>query len=182
MNRKMTRKEISERLDLIRTELPGAVIRTQFIVGFPGEPDAQFEELLGFIKEQKFDRVGCFKYSPEENTGGFRMKDQVDEDVKQVRFDKLMSLQKTISKKRMKSYLGKTLQVLVEGVSSETELLLQGRYFGQAPEIDGVVLINDGIAKPGTFAKVLVTDTHDYDLVGEIVNSDKSTQGPTSRI
>jgi len=169
MNRKMTKEEITGRLALIRTKIPEAVIRTQFIVGFPGETDDQFKELLEFIKEQKFDRVGCFKYSPEENTGGFRMKDQVEEEVKTKRFDKLMSLQKTISKKKMRGYLGKTLQVLVEGVSPETELLLQGRYFGQAPEIDGVVLINEGTANPGTFVNVRVTDTHDYDLVGEII-------------
>ncbi|MDZ4662622.1 MAG: 30S ribosomal protein S12 methylthiotransferase RimO [Pseudomonadota bacterium] len=169
MNRKMTKEEITGRLALIRTKIPEAVIRTQFIVGFPGETDDQFKELLEFIKEQKFDRVGCCKYSPEENTGGFRMKDQVEEEVKTKRFDKLMSLQKTISKKKMRGYLGKTLQVLVEGVSPETELLLQGRYFGQAPEIDGVVLINEGTANPGTFVNVRVTDTHDYDLVGEII-------------
>lgn len=169
MNRKMTREEISIRLEMIRKKIPEAVIRTQFIVGFPGETEEQFSELLEFIKEQKFDRVGCFKYSPEENTGGFRMRDQVDEDVKSKRYDKLMSLQKSISRNKMKGYLGKELQVLVEGLSPESDLLLQGRYFGQAPEIDGVVLINEGAAAPGTFVTVQVTDTHDYDLVGTVL-------------
>ncbi len=169
MNRKMTRAEIEDRLKLIREKIPSAVVRTQFIVGFPGETEEEFNELVEFIKEQEFDRVGCFIYSPEEGTGGFRMKDQIDEAVKQRRHDKLMSVQKAISKKKMKNYIGQTLRVLVEGPSEETDLLLQGRYFGQAPEIDGVTLINSGDANVGDFVNVKITDSMEYDLIGEIV-------------
>lgn len=169
MNRKTNKFDIAQKIDHIRQTIPEAVIRTQFIVGFPGEQEEHFDELLDFVGEQQFDRVGCFKYSPEEGTGGFRMTDQVDEEVKQSRHDKLMKLQKNISKKKLKKLVGSTVKVIVEGKSAETDLLLEGRYFGQAPEIDGVTLINSGEAKIGDFVNVKITQTTDYDLVGEIV-------------
>ncbi len=172
MNRKMTREEIVEALDRIRTHIPDAVIRTQFIVGFPGETNEQFEELLQFVSEQQFDRVGSFQYSPEENTPGGKMTDQIEQSVKQFRFDALMSVQQNISAKKHQAFIGKTVEVLVEGYSEETELLLQGRTSQQAPEIDGVVLINDGQAKIGEFVKVKVTESMEYDLIGEIVTTE----------
>src|SRR5690606_38826216 len=121
-------------------------IRTQFIVGFPGETEEEFQELLKFVEEQQFDRVGCFKYSPEEGTKAGSMPDQVDEATKQRRHDELMELQQKISRKRHQAMIGKQIPVLVEGFSEETELLLQGRSSQQAPDIDGVVYINDGSA------------------------------------
>ena len=169
MNRKMTRDEIETALQAIRENIPEAVIRTQFIVGFPGETEEQFEELLQFIADQKFDRVGCFKYSPEENTAGGRMVDQIDDEVKQYRHDAVMEVQQNISREKHSDFVGKTIEVLVEGFSEETDLLLQGRFWGQAPDIDGVVLINDGEAKTGDMVKVLITDSMEYDLLGAIV-------------
>ncbi len=169
MNRKMTRGEIETALMNIREYIPEAVIRTQFIVGFPGETQEQFEELLQFVAEQQFDRVGCFKYSPEENTPGGKMTDQVDEETKQFRHDALMEIQQNISREKHSDFVGKTLDVLVEGFSEETDLLLQGRFWGQAPDIDGVVLINDGEAKVGDMVKVQITDNMEYDLIGAIV-------------
>lgn len=169
MNRKMTRREIEEVLANIRREIPEAVVRTQFIVGFPGETAENFEELLSFVAEQKFDRVGCFKYSPEENTPGGKMANQVDEETKDYRHNALMEVQQNISRDKHRAMIGKTLDVLVEGLSEETELLLQGRTSQQAPDIDGVVLINDGQAKMGQMVKVKVTDSMEYDLIGEIV-------------
>lgn len=169
MNRKMTREEITEALSLIRREIPDAVIRTQFIVGFPGETQEHFEELLTFVAEQKFDRVGCFQYSPEENTPGGKMDQQVDDQIKQFRHDALMEVQQNISREKHQAFIGQTLEVVVEGLSEETDLLLQGRMSQQAPEIDGVVLINDGQAKIGEFVKVRITDSMEYDLIGEIV-------------
>ncbi len=169
MNRKMTRKEIETTLDLIRREIPEAVIRTQFIVGFPGETDEQFEELLSFIADQKFDRVGCFKYSPEENTPGGKMTNQVDEKVKQKRFEALMEVQQNISREKHQALIGKTVEVIVEGYSEETELLLQGRTSQQAPDIDGVVLINEGEANIGDIVQVEIIDSMEYDLIGRIV-------------
>lgn len=171
MNRKMTREEIETVLMNIREEIPDAVIRTQFIVGFPGETDEQFEELLKFISEQKFDRVGCFQYSPEEKTAGGKMLDQIDDETKQLRYQAVMEIQQNISREKHKAFIGKTIEVLVEGFSEETDLLLQGRMSQQAPEIDGVVLINDGQAVPGDMVQVLVTDSMEYDLIGEIVTS-----------
>lgn len=168
MNRHMTRAEIDERLVKIRKEIPDAVIRTQFIVGFPGETEENFEELMAFILEQKFDRVGCFIYSPEDNTVGGKMEDQIDDETKQQRHDTLMAAQLKISRKKHKAFVGKTVDVLIEGVSEETELLLQGRMSQQAPEIDGVVLINSGHADVGQMVKVKITESLDYDLVGEI--------------
>ncbi|QDK47228.1 30S ribosomal protein S12 methylthiotransferase RimO [Bdellovibrio sp. ZAP7] len=169
MNRKMTRDEIETALMNIREHLPEAVIRTQFIVGFPGETEEQFEELLNFVAEQQFDRVGCFKYSPEENTPGGRMDNQVDDETKDYRHDALMEVQQNISRNKHRDFVGKTIEVIVEGFSEETDLLLQGRFWGQAPDIDGVVLINDGEAKVGDMVKVHVTDSMEYDLIGEIV-------------
>lgn len=169
MNRKMTREEITAALSLIRKEIPDAVIRTQFIVGFPGETQENFEELLQFIAEQKFDRVGCFQYSPEENTPGGKMDNQVDEATKQSRYEAVMEVQQNISREKHKAFIGKTVEVVVEGLSDETDLLLQGRTSQQAPDIDGVVLINDGQAQIGQFVKVKVTDSMEYDLIGEIV-------------
>lgn len=169
MNRKMTREEITERLAKIRSEIPEVVIRTQFIVGFPGETEEDFQELLQFVEEQRFDRVGCFQYSPEDNTAGGKMENQIDDETKQRRHDELMALQIEISREKHQAFVGRTIPVLVEGFSEETDLLLQGRMAQQAPDIDGVVLINDGTAKPGDIVNVRITESLDYDLVGAIV-------------
>jgi ribosomal protein S12 methylthiotransferase len=172
MNRKMTKEDIVSVLDNIRHEIPEAVIRTQFIVGFPGETEEQFQELLQFIEEQRFDRVGCFMYSPEEKTAGGKMENQIDEETKQRRHDALMALQMEISREKHAEFVDKIVEVVVEGVSEESELLLQGRTSQQAPDIDGIVYINDGTANIGDFVSIRVTESLDYDLVGEVVSSE----------
>jgi len=169
MNRKMTRDQIQRTIDDIRELMPESVIRTQFIVGFPGEGEAEFEELLEFVEMNNFDRVGCFQYSPQDGTAGGKMTNQIDDAIKEERYHRLMGLQQKLSKKMQKRFVGKTLQVIVDGVSEETELLLEGRTSQQAPGIDGVVLINEGEAKPGDMVNVKITASHDYDLVGHIV-------------
>lgn len=169
MNRKMTRQEVEDTVYRIREFIPEAVIRTQFIVGFPGEGEEEFEELVEFVKKHKFDRVGCFQYSPQDGTAGGKMDGQIDDATKERRFHKLMTVQNKISKQIHKKFIGKTMKVIIDGVSEETDLLLQGRTSQQAPGIDGVVLISDGEAKPGEMVDVLITDSHDYDLVGRIV-------------
>lgn len=169
MNRHMTKEEIKDVLSMIRREIPDAVIRTQFIVGFPGETEGDFQELLDFVREQKFDRVGCFEYSPEDITKAGKMPDQIDAETKRRRQDILMRTQADISREVHKSFVGRTVPVLIEGLSEETDLLLKGRTQGQAPEIDGQVLIASGTAKVGEIVPVTITDSHDYDLVGEIV-------------
>lgn len=170
MNRQMSKEEIVAVLDNIRNKVPEAVIRTQFIVGFPGETEEMFQELLQFINEQEFDRVGCFTYSPQEGTAGFKMEQTVDEETKQRRFHELMTLQMEISRDKHQAFVGKTVEVIVDGLSDETDLLLQGRMSTQAPEIDGVVLINEGQAEVGEKVLVQITDSHDYDLIGSIVS------------
>ncbi len=170
MNRQMTGDEIKSVLKNIKEKVPGAVIRTQFIVGFPGETEEMFQELLDFIEDQEFDRVGCFTYSPQKGTSGFRLEQNVDEDTKQDRFDRLMRLQMDISRNKHQAYVGQKIQVVVDGPSEETDLLLQGRMATQAPEIDGVVLINEGEARLGDKVWVEVTESHDYDLIGRIVS------------
>ena len=171
MNRHMTREEIMERLAKIRAEIPEAVIRTQFIVGFPGETEEEFQELVAFVREQRFDRVGCFKYSPEDNTAGGKMENQIDQETKDRRHDELMEVQMEISRDKHRAFIGKVVPVLVEGFSEETDLLLQGRMSQQAPDIDGVVLINDGQADVGEIVMVKITDSMDYDLIGKIVQT-----------
>jgi ribosomal protein S12 methylthiotransferase len=170
MNRRMTRAKIEATLEDIRAQIPEATIRTQFIVGFPGETEAQFEELLGFVEKMRFDRVGCFMYSQEENTKAGSLPGQVDEATKQRRHDTLMELQRGISRAKHREFIGRTVEVLVEGYSEETELLLQGRHSQQAPDIDGVTYINDGKADVGDTVQVKITDAMDYDLIGEIVS------------
>lgn len=181
MNRRMTRAQVEEAIRKIRAEIPEAVIRTQFIVGFPGETEEQFQELLEFVKEQKFDRVGCFMYSAEENTKAGIMENQVSEKVKKRRHDQLMEAQMEISREKHRGFIGRTIDVMVEGVSEETDLLLVGRSSQQAPEIDGVTYINDGVANVGDIVKVCITDSMDYDLVGAIEEPNVQDQLSSSR-
>lgn len=176
MNRKMTRGEVETVLQGIREQIPEAVIRTQFIVGFPGETEEQFEEMLEFIAENEFDRVGCFKYSPEEGTPGGKRTDQIDDEIKDRRHNAVMEVAQRISRDKHAAMVGRTLDVLVEGFSEETDLLLQGRTSQQAPDIDGVVLINDGQARKGDMVKVRITESMEYDLIGEIVTGDEENQ------
>lgn len=169
MNRRMTRDKIEKTINDIREQLPEATLRTQFIVGYPGETEAHFEELMRFVDDTKFDRVGCFMYSQEENTKAGTLPNQVDEKTKQRRHDMLMELNQKISRAKHKEWIGRTIDVMVEGVSDETELLLTGRNSHQAPDIDGVTYINDGVANPGDIVKVQISDAMDYDLIGGIV-------------
>lgn len=169
MNRRMSREKIEDTLLRIREQIPEAVIRTQFIVGFPGEREEHFEELLEFVERTGFDRVGCFMYSQEEGTKAGGLPDQVAEETKQRRHDQLMALQQEISLKRHRAMVGQTVPVLVEGYSDETDLLLVGRHTQQAPEIDGVTYINDGQANVGDIVNVRITDAMEYDLIGAIV-------------
>ena len=157
-------------VERIRQRVPGVAIRTTFIVGFPGETEADFEELLAFVESGQFESVGVFTYSDEEGTGSFELPDRVPAKVKERRRQRLMSLQKRISTRRNRTRVGERLEVLVEGTHDDTDLLLRGRAATQAPEIDGQVLINDGTAAPGSFVTCEVTDAHPYDLVARIVS------------
>jgi len=171
MNRGVDRAMLREVFAKLRARVPGIAIRTSVMVGFPGETDADFEQLRDFVAEQHFDHLGCFSYSPEEGTVAGRMPDQIDEEVKASRLDQIMEIQKSVSRAALSKYVGRVMPVLVEGVSEEIDLLWQGRLSVQAPEVDGVVYINDGPAKAGTIQMVEITESHDYDLVGRVVDT-----------
>jgi len=153
----------------LREQIPGIVLRTSLIVGLPGETEEDFQELLAFIREQRFDHLGIFRYSQEEGTLAGEMDGQIDEEVKLERWKQAMELQAEIRAEQQQAYVGKEIEVLVEGPHEETEHLLVGRHAGQAPEIDGQVIINDvpeGGVSPGDIVKVLVEEAYEYDLVG----------------
>ncbi|MCB9639269.1 MAG: 30S ribosomal protein S12 methylthiotransferase RimO [Myxococcales bacterium] len=171
--RKMRRagngQDIRNLLDKLRGAVPGITLRTTFLVGFPGETEEDFQQLYDFIQEQRFDRVGIFAFSREEGTASHDLPDQVDPEIAEERRRILYELQTEISKENLDRYLGRTIEVLVEGISEESELLLEGRFAGQAPDIDGTIYINDGQAMPGDIVQVEVEQTGDHDLVGGIV-------------
>jgi ribosomal protein S12 methylthiotransferase len=158
-------------IDRIRERIPGVAIRTSFIVGFPGETDAEFAELQSFVENGEFDHLGVFTFSDEEGTSSFDLPDRVPQAVKEKRKRKLMSAQKKISARRNRRRLGEQVEVLVEGTHPDTDLLLRGRLATQAPEIDGMVILNDGTAPAGAFVRARVTEAHPYDLVARIVDS-----------
>lgn len=158
-------------LEQVRKTIPGVTIRTSMIVGFPGETQADFDELCQFVEAAQFDRLGVFKYSDEETSGSFALDGKLDGRTIHNRQRKLMALQRKISRKANRALVGKEFPVLVEGLSAETDLLWQGRLPGQAPEIDGVCLINDvsdGPLAKGQIRRIRITEAHDYDLVGEV--------------
>jgi len=169
-------------LERIRATIPGVTIRTSFIVGFPGETDADFETLCQFVQAAQFDRLGVFSYSDEDSSRSFELDQKVDARTIYNRKRRLMSLQRKISQRRNQKLVGQTVQVLVEGVSQETDLLWQGRQPGQAPEIDGVTLINDfeGEApRRGEIRRLLITEAHDYDVLGTLLASEESYVAPS---
>jgi len=166
MNRPYGQKTLKDLIKKIRSTVPGAALRTTLMVGFPGERDEDFQELLQFVAEMAFDHLGVFRYSPEEGTLAAGYSDQVLEEISQRRMELLMSRQKGISLKKNQSRVGSIEPVLVSGVSPESELLIQGRTRFQAPDVDGVVFIADGEPKTGEVVKVKITEAHAYDLVG----------------
>jgi len=153
----------------VRRIVPGIFIRSNFIVGFPGEDEAAFEELLGFIQEARFEHVGVFTYSPEEGTPAFVLGDPVPARSKNSRKRRIMEAQQKICRARNQGLEGQVLEVLVEGVHDETDLVFKGRHWGQAPEVDGQVLIVGGEVVANTIQNVRITKGHAYDLVGEVV-------------
>ena len=172
MKRGGNRQSLERLIERVRKRVPGIAVRTTFITGFPGETEADFEELLGFVKNVEFDRVGVFTYSDEEGTGAFALPDKVPARVAARRRTALMKQQARISRRKNKQRVGEVVRVLFEGESKESELLWQGRMETQAPDIDGCVLINDVpdgvLPEPGDFVNVEITEAHEYDLIGRI--------------
>jgi len=152
-----------------RAAMPAAALRTTLIVGFPGETEEEFAALLEFVQAARFDHLGAFTYSHEEGTTAYELADDVPEELKQERRERLMELQQSLVLDKLEERVGEEVEVLVEGEHPETELLLVGRLATQAPDVDGQVLINDGIADVGRMARVEITEVAGYDLVGRIV-------------
>jgi ribosomal protein S12 methylthiotransferase len=155
-------------VERMRERVPGVTLRTSFIVGFPGETSSDFEELLGFVRDAEFDNVGVFTYSDEDGTSAFELAGRVPARVKEARRRKLMAVQQRLVARRNRGRVGQRLEVLVEGRHPESDLLLQGRTAGQAPEIDGAVILNDGWAEAGSFVTATVTEAQGYDLIARI--------------
>ena len=173
MNRRITSAEIYTLVNKMRARIPGLVFRTNIIVGHPGESEESYQNVKKMLQELRLEHVGVFKYSLEEDTPSYRLAEkigQVAEETIQARYNELMEIQQKISQENNEKKVGQRLQVLVEGVSKESDLLLQGRWYGQAQEIDGVVLINDGTASPGDIVSVEITQALPYDLVGGIIS------------
>lgn len=171
MNRRIDEAGLRRLITHIRQRIPAITMRTSFIVGFPSETPAQFAKLLDFVNEGHFDRVGVFCYSQEHGTSAATLPEQIDDQVKQERQEQLMTAQQEISTRKQQALLGQVIDVLVEGYSEETDLLLQGRSRGQAPEVDGIVYITAGQAEVGEIVAVEITDTTEYDLIGEMVGA-----------
>lgn len=168
MNRYDTREEVEMLLAKLRKRIPGIVIRTTFIVAFPGETDADFEELKEFVEQQRFENAGVFAYSQEEGTVAGAMPNQIPDEIKQERYHELMALQAQISEEIHKDTEGQTLEVLVEGIEEDGSGLYYGRSYREAPDIDGLVFIeNPGDIKPGCFVKVNILQGFTYESVGE---------------
>ncbi len=166
MKRGGDEKRIKKLIDDLRTHIPGVIIRSTFIVGHPGEGETEFKALLDFLEFAQFDRAGAFTYSPEEGTTGFVLGDPVPQSVKEARKDEFMAAQSAIHGKKLQKMVGETLTVNVDGFAAEADLpLLTGRYYGQAPEIDGCVILNDCDAQPGDFVQVRVESVFEENLI-----------------
>ena len=174
MNRRVDEATIRALLARLRSRIPDLTLRTSFIVGFPGETEEQFAKLLAFVNEGHFERVGVFRYSREEGTAAAQLPGQIQERSKKSRLQKLMKAQSRVSFRKNRALIGNNEAVLVEGFSEETELLLRGRSIRQAPDVDGLVYITAGQAQVGDIVELRITDSSEYDLIGEIVEEESA--------
>jgi ribosomal protein S12 methylthiotransferase len=161
---RVTRELVSK----LRSRIDDVVLRTTFIVGHPGETDAEFDELCAFVEDSRFDRAGAFTYSIEPGTVSAMLPNRVDPEVAATRQQKLMEIQRQISRAKHEAMVGREMDVLVEGMSDESEYLMEGRWYGQAPGIDGVTYLADGQAEPGSIVRARVTQASDYDLAASL--------------
>lgn len=179
MRRGYNAKRQREALERLRARVPQLFVRTAFIVGHPGETDADFQELCDFVRDAALDHVGVFRYSVEDGTHSATLGELVPEKVIEARARELMKVQRGVSKKKLKTLIGQELDVLIEGESDESELLLVGRHKGQAPEVDGQVHLVNGTGKPGQIRRAKVTHTADYDLVADLSLGQDDPEKPT---
>lgn len=177
MRRGHTARRAYELVERLRRGVPDITIRTTFLVGHPGETDESFQNLCDFVKATELDRVGVFTFSPEEGTASAALDEIVPTAIAKKRRTALMRIQRGVSKRRQARLVGQELEVLVQGISDESEYLLEGRWAGQAPEIDGVVYLADGEAQAGDVVRARVTSYADYDLAASIVRVVRPWQG-----
>jgi ribosomal protein S12 methylthiotransferase len=176
MHRTTSKAEILEIIATLRKEIPDVAIRTSLMVGFPEESEAQFEELVDFVKKVPLDQVGIFQFSLEKEAYAAKLSGQIPEEVKQRRFEKLAAIQAKAVEKRAARMIGKTVQAIVEGFHPESNLLLRARHQGQCPDIDGQIIINDGrkVTEFGKVYEVIIDDVAGYDLIGRVIGAKKS--------
>ena len=170
MGRRTTRAQLTATIEKLRKEIPDIVLRTTLITGFPGETEEEHQELMEFVDEMEFDRLGAFTYSPEEGTPAETMEDQIPEEIKEERRDEIMELQQEISLEKGNDRIGQELLVMIEGkVSGESAYI--ARTYGDAPKVDGYIFVQTGeLLMTGDFAKVRVTGALEYDLIGELAD------------
>jgi ribosomal protein S12 methylthiotransferase len=167
MRRGVTAQRMKDVIARLRDAIPGVTLRTTVLVGFPGETEGAFQNLLGFVEDAAFDRLGVFSYSVEEGTPAADMADQVPAEVMAERAQQVQDLQDRLAWPRQKALFGTRQTVLVDGPSADSAFPFEGRTAGQAPEIDGVVLLRDRALTPGRFAEVAIVEVEGYELVGE---------------
>ncbi|MFP7753756.1 30S ribosomal protein S12 methylthiotransferase RimO [Thermodesulfobacteriota bacterium B35] len=168
MHRRYGGRDLDQLLARIREELPHCALRTTLLVGFPGETRGDVDAMVSFLQRWRLDHVGVFRYQDEEGSAASALDGKVPAAEKEERYARIMEVQAAISREKQQQYVGRVEPVLVEGLSRESDLLLEGRTRFQAPEIDGCVYITAGTARPGEIVPVRITDAHPYDLVGEI--------------
>jgi len=170
MNRRVASQEIYDLLGRLREKIPGIILRTSLMVGFPGETDRRFRRLVDFVRRIQFERLGVFRYSREEGTRAARLPGQIAEAVKAQRHHQIMVLQKRISLRNQKRLIGRRLPVLVERPGRSSGVLWEGRTPGQAPEVDGVTFLTKGRCRPGEIVEAVITEATAYDLYGEVID------------
>lgn len=179
MRRSVKRHQQRRLLDKLRA-IDGMILRTTLMVGYPGETESEFDELCGWVRDVEFERLGCFAFSPEEGTVAAALDEQIPDEIKQDRLDQLMAIQQAISLEKNRALVGQRLEVLVDGTSPEHDYVLEGRTYGQAPEVDGVVYLSQNEELegepipivPGDFVDVVVEEATEYDLKGAVCKND----------
>jgi ribosomal protein S12 methylthiotransferase len=173
-------QRLRDTVDRLRRAVPGLVLRTTFLVGHPGETDADFQELCSFLDYAAPDHLGVFAYSHEEGTPAGERDDLVPDEVVEERQRDLLTRQREFNTARLRRRVGEEIEVLIDGLSEESDLLLQGRWWGQAPDVDGSITLANGEAQPGEFRRALITAASEYDLVADLLTTEGLHESPTS--
>ena len=178
MRRGHSGQRLRDTVDRLRQSVPELVLRTTFLVGHPGETDADFRELCDFLDYASPDHLGVFAYSHEEGTPAGDRDDLVPEEVVEERQRELLTRQREFNAARLRQKVGSEIEVLVDGLSEETDLLLEGRWWGQAPDVDGKITLANGAAQPGDFRRAIVTAASEYDLIADLLDEDGQRDTP----